>query len=86
LFESGEHRGPRLRAAVLEELRQAAVVPDYVAVVGGPDLEEVEIAAVASEILVAANIGSTRLIDQLRLGVDEAPVVVGAAGAACTGS
>ena len=86
LFAAGEQRAPRLRSAVLDELDRAGIEPDYVAVVGGAELDEVEIAATTSEILVAAKIGSTRLIDQLRLGVDEAPVVLGATGAACTGS
>lgn len=85
LFEGGERDAGRLREQVVAELRASGIEPDYVALVGH-DFEEVALAAPGTEILVAAKIGNTRLIDQLRLGIDVAPVVVGAAGAACTGS
>jgi pantoate--beta-alanine ligase len=86
LFASAERRALVLRGAVLAELAAARLEPDYVAVVDPVDFSDVEEAIVGSEILVAARIGATRLIDQMRLGIDVAPVVVGAAGAPCSGS
>jgi pantothenate synthetase len=47
---------------------------DYVAVVKAEDFTEVEKAAPTNQIVLAARIGSTRLIDVVRLGVDTAPV------------
>jgi pantoate--beta-alanine ligase len=86
LFEHGEGRARALRAVVFDALRSAQVEPDYVAVVDADAFCDVDSAVVGNEILVAAKIGTTRLIDQMRLGIDVAPVVVGAAGAPCNGS
>jgi pantothenate synthetase len=47
---------------------------DYVAVVRADDFSEVETAVPTNQIVLAARIGSTRLIDVVRLGVDTAPV------------
>lgn len=85
-FAGGERSASVLRDAVLAELQLAGIDPDYVAVVDSVDFIKVERVAVGSEILVAAKIGTTRLIDQMLLGIDVAPVVVGAAGAPCSGS
>ena len=47
---------------------------DYVAVVEPNDFTEVETAVPTNQIVLAARIGGTRLIDVVRLGVDTAPV------------
>jgi pantoate--beta-alanine ligase len=86
LFEAGERDPTVLRKAVCAELDGAGMSVDYVEIVDPRDFSEVDHTAVGNEILVAAKIGSTRLIDQMRLGIDVAPVVVGAAGAPCNGS
>jgi pantoate--beta-alanine ligase len=85
-FEEGRTRAADLRADVLKTLQEAGIAPDYVAVVDSESFTDVADAGPGNEMLVAAKIGSTRLIDQMRLGIDVAPVVVGAAGAPCTGS
>jgi len=86
MFAGGERRATPLRDALIAELLTAAIEPDYVAVVDPVDFSDVDEVDVGSEILVAAKIGTTRLIDQMRLGIDAAPVVVGAPGAPCSGS
>ena len=55
-------------------LENAGLDVDYVAVVKADDFTEVEKAAPTDQIVLAARIGSTRLIDVVRLGVDTAPV------------
>jgi len=85
-FEAGQRDPATLCSVLRAELRAVDVEADYVAIVDPDDLCEAEIAVMGSQILVAAKIGKTRLIDQMRLGIDVAPVVVGAAGAPCSGS
>jgi len=86
LFARGERSAAALRAAVVRELGMAGIDADYVVVIDPTDFSDVTIASSGCEILVAAKIGATKLIDQLRLGLDEAPVIHGAAGATCNGS
>jgi pantoate--beta-alanine ligase len=76
-FEAGERDASTLATSVRSALTNAGLDVDYVAVVKSDDLSEVEKAAPTNQIAVAARIGSTRLIDVVRLGVDTAPVVRG---------
>lgn len=77
LFDQGQRRVETLIKAVREPLDRAGMRVDYIAVVDPETFSAVEIAAVESEILVAARINATRLIDVLRLGRDAAPRVSG---------
>jgi pantoate--beta-alanine ligase len=85
-FAGGERRSARLKAAVVCELDRMAVAVDYVAVVDPSTFNEVEIAAPGCQILVAAKIGDTRLIDVVRMGIDGPPLVRSAGKKACSGS
>jgi len=85
LYAAGERSSAGLRRAVENELDAASIEADYVAVVDSSDFADVATARSGCEILVAARIGGTRLIDQLRLGLDKTPVIDGAAGALCSG-
>jgi pantoate--beta-alanine ligase len=73
-FEAGERDATALATTVRSALENAGLDVDYVAVVKADDFTEVEKAAPTNEIVLAARIGSTRLIDVVRLGVDTAPV------------
>jgi len=72
-FEAGERGSAALIEAVTEKLRAADATIDYVAIVDPGTFMEVETASPGCQILVAARIGTTRLIDNLRLGSDAAP-------------
>jgi pantoate--beta-alanine ligase len=76
-FESGERAAATLISAVRVSLDAAGLDVDYVAVVEPHDFTEVETAVPTNQIVLAATIGGTRLIDVVRLGVDTAPVVRG---------
>jgi pantoate--beta-alanine ligase len=76
-FDAGEHEAAALKSNVRAVLDAAGLDVDYVAVVEPDDFTDVETAAPRCQIVVAARIGSTRLIDVVRLGVDTAPVVRG---------
>ncbi|MHB8717342.1 MAG: pantoate--beta-alanine ligase [Candidatus Dormibacteria bacterium] len=78
-FEAGERRAAALAALVRRSMEASACGVDYVAVVDPTRLSPVDAAAPGCEILVAGRIGRTRLLDVIRLGIDEAPL--GAAGA-----
>ena len=84
-FESGERHAAVLKAAVRGVLEDAGAAIDYIAVVDPEYFKEVETPGPGCQILVAARIGNTRLIDVLQLGVDVAPVLFGASGKACSG-
>ena len=84
-FESGERDAAVLTEAVRRPLQAAGATIDYVAVVDPEAYKEVETPGPGCEIVVAARIGNTRLIDVLQLGVDVAPVLLGASGKACSG-
>jgi pantoate--beta-alanine ligase len=73
-FEAGERDATALATTVRSFLENAGLDVDYVAVVEAEDFAEVETAVPTNEIVLAARIGSTRLIDVVRLGVDTAPV------------
>jgi pantoate--beta-alanine ligase len=73
-FARGEHDAATLKSAVRVSLDAAGLDVDYVAVVEPGDFTEVETAVPTNQIVLAARIGSTRLIDVVRLGVDTAPV------------
>ncbi len=73
-FEAGERDATALATTVRSLLENAGLDVDYVAVVRAEDFTEVEKAAPTNQIVLAARIGSTRLIDVVRLGVDTAPV------------
>ncbi|MBV9526049.1 MAG: pantoate--beta-alanine ligase, partial [Candidatus Dormibacteraeota bacterium] len=72
-FEAGERSAAALIAAVTEKLREVDAGIEYVVVVEPGSFNEVEISSPGCQILVAARIGTTRLIDNLRLGSDAAP-------------
>jgi pantoate--beta-alanine ligase len=73
-FDAGEYDAAALKSNVRAVLDVAGFDVDYVAVVEPEDFAEVETAVPTCQIVVAARIGSTRLIDVVRLGVDTAPV------------
>jgi pantoate--beta-alanine ligase len=73
-FDRGEHDAATLKSAVRVSLDTAGLEVDYVAVVEPNDFTEVETAVPTNQIVLAATIGGTRLIDVVRLGVDTAPV------------
>ena len=78
LFKAGERGTEPLIAAVERELQRVGATIDYIAVVDPEPFMEAEKAAPGCQIVVAARIGTTRLIDVLRLGIDEMPRVWGA--------
>ena len=86
LFEKGERDSTILIEVVHRALEQALLDVDYVVVVEAERLTDVRIAGPGSEILVAARIDGTRLIDSFRLGIDEAPVGFGLEKQECSGS
>lgn len=76
LFSQGERGSDQLAAAVTDELSRAVGLDvDYVAVVDPADFEPVAQAGVKTQIVVAAKMAETRLIDAVRLGVDVPPLV-----------
>ncbi len=67
-FRDGERDAARLRAAVQTEIDAAgAFEMDYVSVADGRSLEEVEIVRGPVIVSLAARLGNTRLIDNIRL-------------------
>ena len=73
-FDAGERDATALATTVRSCLEKEGLDVDYVAVVEADDFSEVETAVPTNQIVLAARIGSTRLIDVVRLGVDTAPV------------
>jgi pantoate--beta-alanine ligase len=73
-FEAGERDATSLATIVRSHLDKEGLDIDYVAVVRADDFSEAETAVPTNQIVLAARIGSTRLIDVVRLGVDTAPV------------
>jgi pantoate--beta-alanine ligase len=73
-FEAGERDATSLATIVRSSLEKEGLDVDYVDVVRAEDFSEVETAVPTNQIVLAARIGSTRLIDVVRLGVDTAPV------------
>jgi len=77
-FDAGERDVSVLTSAIRSTLEAAGLSVDYAAVVEADGFAEVETAVPTNQIVVAARIGGTRLIDVVRLGVDAAPVGRGA--------
>jgi pantoate--beta-alanine ligase len=77
---AGETDPERIRGLVLARLAESPdLVVDYVAVVDAETFEPARQVSVRCEILIAARIGGTRLIDVLTPGTDER-LAVGAGG------
>jgi pantoate--beta-alanine ligase len=75
-FQAGERRAVALTEIVHASLSNADIVLEYAALVGSGDLAPVlegEVAPGQAAVLIAARVGSTRLIDNTVLGVDVAP-------------
>jgi pantoate--beta-alanine ligase len=72
-FAAGERSAARLSGLVRDLMEGAGFTIDYVAAVDEA-FTPVDAAAVGCQILVAGRMGSTRLIDVIRLGIDEAPL------------
>ena len=73
-FAGGETRSSVLRDLVRASMETAGFDIDYVAAVDAESLAGVEDVRLGCQILVAGRMGSTRLIDAIRLGIDEAPL------------
>jgi pantoate--beta-alanine ligase len=73
-FASGVRASAELIDVVGASLAESpALNPEYVAVVDADTFAQVDAARVGSKILVAARIGTARLVDTLALGIDELP-------------
>ncbi len=68
LFAGGEKNAAGLIAAAREELKGARAQIDYIEIVDPDTLSPLEVAQDSARIAVAAQIGSTRLIDNMALG------------------
>jgi len=76
-FQSGERRVAALREAVDTSLHDAALRADYVTIADADELTPFDDAAAVGDralLAIAAFCGSTRLIDNVVLGEDEAPI------------
>jgi pantoate--beta-alanine ligase len=73
-FAGGEQRSSVLRDLVRTPMASAGLDIDYIVAVDGQSLATVEDVRLGCQILVAGRIGSTRLIDVIRLGIDAAPL------------
>ncbi|MFI5312931.1 MAG: pantoate--beta-alanine ligase [Candidatus Dormibacteria bacterium] len=73
-FAAGEHRAAVLCDQVRAPMEAAGFAIDYVAAVDGESLAAVDVARLGCQILVAGRMGTTRLIDVIRLGIDAAPL------------
>jgi pantoate--beta-alanine ligase len=73
-FAGGEKRSSVLCDLVRAPMETAGFVIDYVAAVDAESLAGVEEVRLGCQILVAGRMGSTRLIDVIRLGIDAAPL------------
>jgi pantoate--beta-alanine ligase len=84
-FANGERDAARLGELVQSRLARADVLVDYAAVVDAATLAPISAGALApgqAAVLLAARVGSTRLIDNLVLGVDPLPSLLTPAAAA----
>ena len=71
-FASGERRVPVLEAEAQRILStEREVTPDYLAVIDPLTFKRPELAADGNAAIVAARVGSTRLIDNMSLGQDD---------------
>jgi pantoate--beta-alanine ligase len=80
LVEEGERSSAAILAAVHAQLRHAGLRADYVALVDPVSFEELPALSEQALLLIAARVGSVRLIDNALLG---ARIGLGAAPAAC---
>ena len=81
-FAQGERDAERLQALIARELSVPGLDVEYAALVGSGDLRPVSRGQVGpgeASVLVAARVGTTRLIDNITLGIDGAPILAGQA-------
>ncbi|UCC74824.1 MAG: pantoate--beta-alanine ligase [Gemmatimonadota bacterium] len=67
-FQSGERDAGLIRSGVVEILEAAGVEVEYAEVVSADELAPVERVEEGTVVVVAARVGATRLIDNVRLG------------------
>jgi pantoate--beta-alanine ligase len=82
-FDAGERSVERLAELLASRLAEADVAVDYAALVDSRELAPLSsgmLQAGQGAVLLAARVGSTRLIDNTVLGVDTPPVVTSADG------
>ncbi len=80
-FAAGESRSALLCRRVRTVMEGSGMTVDYVVAVDPRTFAEVDVAGAGCQILVAGRIGSTRLLDVIRLGTDKPPLdVVGVQG------
>jgi pantoate--beta-alanine ligase len=73
-YAAGEHRTAALCELVRRPMEEAGFTVDYVAAVDSESFMAVDVAGPGCQILVAGRLGATRLIDVIRLGIDQAPL------------
>jgi pantoate--beta-alanine ligase len=79
-FEGGERDARRLQERLARQLAEAELALEYAALVDSQSLvplTEGDLSPGQAAVLLAARVGSTRLIDNTVLGVDVPPVVTG---------
>ncbi|MGH7722860.1 MAG: pantoate--beta-alanine ligase [Candidatus Dormibacteria bacterium] len=76
-FAGGEHQAAALCELVRHPMEEAGFRVEYVAAVDPESFAAVEVALPGCQILVAGRMGATRLIDVIRLGIDQAPLDAG---------
>ncbi|HEY8675468.1 MAG TPA: pantoate--beta-alanine ligase [Candidatus Dormibacteraeota bacterium] len=76
-FAAGEHDSAALCELVRRPMEEAGFAVDYVAAVDAQSFAAVDAAGHGCQILVAGRMGATRLIDVIRLGIDQAPLAAG---------
>jgi pantoate--beta-alanine ligase len=77
-FSQGERDAERLQALIARELSTPDLDLEYAALVGSRDLRPVSRGPIGpgeATVLVAARVGTTRLIDNIMLGVDLPPIL-----------
>jgi pantoate--beta-alanine ligase len=72
-FAEGERDAATICALVRRPMEEAGFAVDYVAAIDPETFVAVDVAGPGCEILVAGRMGATRLIDVIRLGIDQAP-------------
>lgn len=71
-WQAGERSAARLRGVIEAVLRRVPrVVPDYIAIVEPAGMTPVECASTGTIIAIAAQVGTTRLIDNTILGAED---------------
>jgi pantoate--beta-alanine ligase len=72
-FAEGERDAATICGLVRHSMEEAGFAVEYVAAVDPETFAPVDVAGPGCEILVAGRMGTTRLIDVIRLGIDQAP-------------